>query len=99
MALNINEQSLISNFVNLGISLNAKNNAMIVEIEEKITIENPIGHPSRREEAIPLLKDKFLRNTESLFDKEKATYVWDKIINLEKDDDLNKFFNILNEDE
>ena len=66
---------------------------------EKITIENPIGHPSRREEAIPLLKDKFLRNTESLFDKEKATYVWDKIINLEKDDDLNKFFNILNEDE
>ena len=36
MALNINEKSLIRNFVNLGISLNAKNNAMIVEIEEKI---------------------------------------------------------------
>ena len=66
---------------------------------EKITIENPIGHPSRREEAIPLLKDKFLRNVESLFDTEKAIEVWDKIINLEKDDDLNKFFNILNEDE
>ena len=66
---------------------------------EKITIENPIGHPSRREEAIPLLKDKFLRNVESLFDTEKALEVWDKIINLEKDDDLNKFFNILNEDE
>tara|TARA_B100000963_G_scaffold353979_1_gene369653 strand:+ start:46 stop:1410 length:1365 start_codon:yes stop_codon:yes gene_type:complete len=66
---------------------------------EKITIENPIGHPSRREEAIPLLKDKFLRNVESLFDTEKALEVWNKIINLEKDDDLNKFFNILNEDE
>ena len=66
---------------------------------EKITIENPIGHPSRREEAIPLLKDKFLRNVESLFDAEKASEVWDKIINLEKDDDLNKFFNILKEDE
>ena len=66
---------------------------------EKITIENPIGHPSRREEAIPLLKDKFLRNVESLFDTEEALEVWDKIINLEKDDDLNKFFNILNEDE
>ena len=65
----------------------------------KIIIENPIGHPSRREEAIPLLKDKFLRNVESLFDTEKASEVWDKIINLEKDDDLNKFFNILNEDE
>jgi hypothetical protein len=36
---------------------------------------------------------------ESLFDTEKASEVWDKIINLEKDDDLNKFFNILNEDE
>ena len=65
----------------------------------KIIIENPIGHPSRREEAIPLLKDKFCRNVESLFDTEKALEVWDKIINLEKDDDLNKFFNILNEDE
>jgi len=66
---------------------------------EKITIENPIGHPSRRKEAIPLLKDKFLRNVESIFDTEKAIEVWDKIINLEKDEDLNKFFNILNEDE
>ena len=66
---------------------------------EKITIENPIGHPSRREEAIPLLRDKFLRNVESLFDSKKALEVWDKIINLEKDDDLNKFFNTLNEDE
>ena len=65
----------------------------------KIIIENPIGHPSRREEAIPLLKDKFFRNVESLFDTEEASKVWDKIINLEKDDDLNKFFNILNEDE
>ena len=68
-------------------------------ISEKITIENPIGHPSRREEAIPLLKNKFLRNVEFLFDTEKASEIWDKIINLKKDDDLNKFFNILNEDE
>jgi len=36
---------------------------------------------------------------ESLFDSKKALEVWDKIINLEKDDDLNKFFNTLNEDE
>ena len=68
-------------------------------ISEKITIENPIGHPSRREEAIPLLKNKFLRNVEFLFDTEKASEIWDKIINLKKDDDLNKFFNILNKDE
>ena len=68
-------------------------------ISEKITIENPIGHPSRRHEAVPLLKDKFLRNVKSVFESEKASNIWDKIINLEKDDDLNIFFNILNEDE
>ena len=31
--------------------------------------------------------------------EEKASNILDKIINLEKDDDLNIFFNILNEDE
>ena len=66
---------------------------------EKVTIENPIGHPSRRKEAVPLLKDKFLRNATSVFEEEKALEVWNKIINLEKDDDLNMFFNILNDDE
>ena len=68
-------------------------------ISEKVTIENPIGHPSRREEAVPLLKDKFLRNVKSVFEAERALKIWDRIINLEKDDDLNTFFNILNEDE
>ena len=68
-------------------------------ISEKVTIENPIGHPSRREEAVPLLKDKFLRNVKSVFEAERALKVWDKVINLEKDDDLNTFFNILKEDE
>ena len=68
-------------------------------ISEKVTIENPIGHPSRRDEAIPLLKDKFLRNVKSVFEAERALKVWDRVINLEKDDDLNTFFNILNKDE
>ena len=39
---------------------------------EKITIENPIGHPSRREEAIPLLKDKFIRNVQKVLSLEKS---------------------------
>ena len=68
-------------------------------ISEKVTIENPIGHPSRREEAVPLLKDKFLRNVKSVFEAERALKVWDRVINLEKEDDLNTFFNILNKDE
>ncbi len=68
-------------------------------ISEKITIENPIGHPSRRDEAVPLMKEKFLRNVKSIFDTEKASDVWDKIINLKKEDNLNVFFNILIENE
>ncbi len=66
---------------------------------EKITIENPIGHPSRREEAIPLLKDKFIRNVQNVLSLEKSLSVWEQVINLEKDDELTKFFNILQDDE
>ena len=66
---------------------------------EKITIENPIGHPSRREEAIPLLKEKFIRNVQNVFSLEKSMSLWERVINLEKDDELTKFFNILQDDE
>ena len=66
---------------------------------EKITIENPIGHPSRREEAIPLLKEKFIRNVQNVLSLEKSMSLWERVINLEKDDELTKFFNILQDDE
>ena len=66
---------------------------------KKITIENPIGHPSRREEAIPLLKEKFIRNVQNVLSLEKSMSLWEQIINLEKDDELTKFFNILQDDE
>ena len=66
---------------------------------EKITIENPIGHPSRREEAIPLLKEKFIRNVQNILSLEKSMSLWERVINLEKDDELTKFFNILQDDE
>ena len=66
---------------------------------KKITIENPIGHPSRREEAIPLLKEKFIRNVQNVLSLEKSMSVWEQVINLEKDDELTKFFNILQDDE
>ena len=66
---------------------------------EKITIENPIGHPSRREEAIPLLKEKFIRNVQNILSLEKSVSLWEQVINLEKDDELTKFFNILEDDE
>ena len=66
---------------------------------EKITIENPIGHPSRREEAIPLLKEKFIRNVQNVLSLEESMSLWEQVINLEKDDELTKFFNILQDDE
>ena len=66
---------------------------------EKITIENPIGHPSRREEAIPLLKEKFIRNVQNVLSLEKSMSLWEQVINLEKDDELTTFFNILQDDE
>jgi len=66
---------------------------------EKITIENPIGHPSRREEAIPLLEEKFIKNVESAFSLKKANQVWNEILNLKKDDEVKKLFSILIEDE
>ncbi|MDA9607385.1 MmgE/PrpD family protein [Candidatus Actinomarina] len=66
---------------------------------EQITIENPIGHPSRREEAVPLLKEKFIQNVESIFSLKKAKHVWNEILNLKKDDDVAQLFSILIEDE
>ena len=66
---------------------------------EKITIENPIGHPSRRKEAIPLLEKKFIKNVESAFSLKKANQVWNEILNLKKDDEVEKLFSILIEDE
>ena len=66
---------------------------------EKITIENPIGHPSRREEAIPLLKEKFISNVQNVLSLDKSMSLWEQVINLEKDDELTKFFNILQDDE
>ena len=66
---------------------------------EKITIENPIGHPTRREEAIPLLEEKFFKNVESVFSLKKANQVWNEILNLKKDDEVKKLFSILIEDE
>ena len=65
---------------------------------EKITIENPIGHPSRREEAIPLLKEKFISNVQNVLSLEKSMTLWEQVINLEKDDELTKFFNILQDE-
>ncbi|HVY52979.1 MAG TPA: bifunctional 2-methylcitrate dehydratase/aconitate hydratase [Gammaproteobacteria bacterium] len=51
---------------------------------EKVTIEYPIGHKRRREEAIPLLINKFKNNTFDFFDKEKVNQLIELFLVQEK---------------
>ena len=49
-----------------------------------IEVEYPIGHKRRREEGIPVLEEKFRRNLELTFTKEKADEIFNLCVN--KDD-------------
>ncbi|MDA7802799.1 bifunctional 2-methylcitrate dehydratase/aconitate hydratase, partial [Gammaproteobacteria bacterium] len=51
---------------------------------EAIEVEYPIGHKRRREEGIPVLEEKFRRNLELTFTKEKADEIFNLCVN--KDD-------------
>ncbi len=63
---------------------------------EKIEIEYPLGHKRRRKEGIPLLKEKFENNLDTLFDAEAK----DRIINIFADSEklssmpVNKFVDL-----
>lgn len=41
----------------------------------KVKVEQPLGHPARRSEGIPLLVEKFRRNVESRFTRERAQQI------------------------
>lgn len=69
------------------------------KVSELVTIDNPIGHPSRREEAIPLIKEKFVNNTKHLYTENKSYEIWDKIIELDKNTKISVFLNIFSENE
>lgn len=49
----------------------------VSEPTEKVIIEYPIGHPRRRREAIPLIKEKFLRNLATRFPSGRAQRIFD----------------------
>ena len=51
---------------------------------EVIEVEYPIGHKRRREEGIPVLEQKFKRNLELTYGKEKANLIFKKCINQEE---------------
>ena len=65
---------------------------------EKITIRYPIGHPNRREEAIPLIKEKFIKNTSKYYDYKKADEVWDSVMKIDLDADFTNLTTLLKDD-
>ena len=65
---------------------------------EKITIRYPIGHPNRREEAIPLIKEKFIKNTSKYYDSKKADEVWDSVMKIDLDADFTNLTILLEDD-
>jgi len=68
------------------------------EETEKETVETPIGHPNRREEAETLLKEKFVDNMSSHFSEEKAKDIWDKILLIDVDSEFKEIIKLLSND-
>lgn len=62
------------------------------------TVINPIGHPTRREEAVPLLKNKFTKNLSKLFSTEKAEFIWDGVMSLSNKDEVSKLLKLFHND-
>jgi 2-methylcitrate dehydratase len=61
----------------------------------EVTIINPIGHPSRRNEALPFLKEKFVKNTSGLISEEKSLNLWDDVMALSLNSPFSDFKNLL----
>ena len=64
----------------------------------KETVETPIGHPNRREEAEPLLKQKFINNMSSHFSEERAKDIWEKILLIDVDSEFKEVIKLLSND-
>ena len=65
---------------------------------KKETVETPIGHPKRREEAEPLLMQKFIDNMSSHFSEEKAKDIWNKILLIDVDSEFKEVIKLLSND-
>ncbi len=66
-----------------------------LSIKEKV--ETPIGHPNRRNEAVPFLKEKFIKNA-SPYLKEEANNLWENILQIDIQSEFKELLNILNND-
>ena len=67
-------------------------------LSKKEKVETPIGHPDRRDEAIPFLKEKFVKNASPYFEKEKANNLWENILEIDIQSEFKELLNILNND-
>ena len=65
---------------------------------KKETVATPIGHPKRREEAEPLLMQKFIDNMSSHFSEEKAKDIWEKILLIDVDSEFKEVIKLLSND-
>ena len=67
-----------------------------LSIKEKV--ETPIGHPNRRNEAVPFLKEKFVKNAYPYLKEEKANNLWENILQIDIQSEFKELLNILNND-
>ena len=65
---------------------------------DKVKVETPIGHPDRRDEAIPLLKDKFVHNVKNYYSDEKAENLWENILQIDIESGFKELLNLLDND-
>ena len=64
-------------------------------VSNKVTVVNPLGHPSRRNEAVELLKEKFIKNLSTFLDSNTSIKLWEEIISIKLDASFADFANIL----
>ena len=67
-------------------------------VSKKEKVETPIGHPDRRDEAIPFLKEKFVKNASPYLEKEKANNLWENILEIDIQSDFKELLSILKND-
>jgi 2-methylcitrate dehydratase len=81
------------------ISNSVKLNYLDGTSSDEITIINPIGHPSRRKEAVPFLKKKFVKNISSHISEKRSINLWDDVMALNLNNLFSDFKNLLLEHE
>ena len=66
-------------------------------LSKKEKVETPIGHPDRRDEAVPFLKKKFVSNVFPYFG-EKSEDLWENILQIDIQSEFVELLNILDND-